>query len=352
MNYDFTQWDYPSFHPINWWDGKLDNDTPSVYIFMNIIDCKKYVGFTVNLKRRIIAHLSLKGGRSYFHSALKKYGPDNFWLATIPVGNEYLAKELEMGLISKWKTHKNSSRGYNMTSGGQGSVGYKHTEEALEKMRNKIVSEETKQKLREINLNRPPISEETRQKLSEAGKGRIVSEETRQKLRRLSTGRKHTEETLEKMRGRVVSKETRQKLREANLGKKQLPEVTEKLRKLNTGRKHTEEAKRKISEAKLGEKNYFYGKHLSEEHRNKIAKGNTGKVRTEEAKRKMSEAKLGKKFTEEHKRNISKGKKGKKLSPESLTKARKTRRINRLKKQIEQYGDWFGFDNNRGKDDE
>ena len=52
--------------------------------------------------------------------------------------------------------------------------------------------------------------------------------------------------------------------------------------------KHSEETKRKMSEAKTGENNYWYGKHHSEE-----------------SKQKMSESHIGKHFSEEHRRKIS-----------------------------------------------
>ena len=38
------------------------------------------------------------------------------------------------------------------------------------------------------------------------------------------------------------------------------------------GFRHTEETKRKMSEARRGEKNYFYGKHHTEESKNKLSK--------------------------------------------------------------------------------
>jgi len=40
---------------------------------------------------------------------------------------------------------------------------------------------------------------------------------------------------------------------------------------MNKGSKHSEETKRKISEAEMGEKNHFYGKHHSEETKRKMS---------------------------------------------------------------------------------
>ena len=64
----------------------------------------------------------------------------------------------------------------------------------------------------------------------------------------------------------------------------------------NIGKKHSEETRRKMSEAKNGEKNQFFGKHHTLESRHKMSvakKGNKnhlGKHHSEETRRKMSEA--------------------------------------------------------------
>jgi len=56
-----------------------------------------------------------------------------------------------------------------------------------------------------------------------------------------------------------------------------------------------DEIKKKISLSTMGEKNHFYGKVPSKEHRKKIGDGNRGKKQTEEHKRKISDAHIGKK---------------------------------------------------------
>lgn len=107
--------------------------------------------------------------------------------------------------------------------------------------------------------------------------GEVLSEETKQKIREKHLGTHHSEESKKKM------SETRK-------GK---PSTFK-------GRKHTEESKRKMSEKTSGEKNGFYGKHHSEESIQKMrdAKINIsgenhpmfGKHHNEETRRKMSEA--------------------------------------------------------------
>ena len=57
------------------------------------------------------------------------------------------------------------------------------------------------------------------------------------------------------------------------------------------GYKHSIESKNKISEAKKGKNNFFYGKHLSDEHRRKLSEAHKGKTFSLKSRRKMSEAK-------------------------------------------------------------
>ena len=73
----------------------------------------------------------------------------------------------------------------------------------------------------------------------------------------------------------------------------------------------TEETKRKLSEARKGERNSMYSKHHSEETKRKLSEANKGRQFSEETKRKISEAGKGKHRSEETKRKISEAKKGK-----------------------------------------
>ena len=48
-----------------------------IYIFTNKINKKVYIGKTTNINRRYKEHINIVG-KSVFHSALKKYGVENF----------------------------------------------------------------------------------------------------------------------------------------------------------------------------------------------------------------------------------------------------------------------------------
>jgi hypothetical protein len=109
------------------------------------------------------------------------------------------ACELEILLISEYG-RKNNKTGIlcNMTDGGDGILGYKHTKESIEKIRqatiNKISTEEYKLKMYNVHKGRK-CSEETKLKMSISATGKIVTQETRNKLKNYNLGKKHTDET-------------------------------------------------------------------------------------------------------------------------------------------------------------
>lgn len=101
----------------------------------------------------------------------------------------------------------------------------------------------------------------------------------------------------------------------------------------NFGKHLSEETKRKMSEAKRGEKHHFFGKHLSEETRRKMSEARKGennplfgKHFSEESKRKMSEAKRGKHHSDETKRKMSESLKGRQFSDETRRKISEAKR--------------------------
>lgn len=109
-------------------------------------------------------------------------------------------------------------------------------------------------------------------------------------------------------------------------------ETKEKLRKFHTGKQLSEETRKKLSEAKKGEKHYLYGKHLSEEHKEKLRESHKGlqsgekhplynKHHSEETVEKMREAHkgkyegennhmYGKRHSEETRKKMSEARKG------------------------------------------
>lgn len=99
----------------------------TVYKHTNKINGKVYIGIT---KRSVDARWGKKGIH-YMHQAfgraIRKYGWDNFTHEILYTGlTEIDAKTKEVELIKLYDS-RNPLNGYNVTSGGDGCVKYKHT---------------------------------------------------------------------------------------------------------------------------------------------------------------------------------------------------------------------------------
>lgn len=134
-----------------------------VYKITNKVNNKVYIGITSKgISARWKEHIYSAEHDCPFklHRAIRKYGKENFSVELIDFANswEELTKK-EQQYISEYNSLQDEF-GYNMTEGGDGTFG-------------KIVSEETKEKIRQKAIGRE-VTEATRIKLSEAGK--IVTE--------------------------------------------------------------------------------------------------------------------------------------------------------------------------------
>lgn len=189
---------------------------------------KRYIGITCQK-----IDYRFNKGRGYMSqklvfAAIHKYVWDNVITDTIHEGlSKEDAKQVEINLIAEYKT-TDPAFGYNLTIGGEGSNGYHPTEETLQKMRmaqigkkksaefcensrqrmlGNSLSEETKQKLREINRLRgtPKISPEGLERIKEAGrrrkgmKGKPQTPESNLARSQKLMGIKRSEETKQKM---------------------------------------------------------------------------------------------------------------------------------------------------------
>jgi group I intron endonuclease len=184
--------------------------TVGIYIVEHVASGRRYVGKSVNVEKRVREHFfpsQVARSSSYLHSAIAKYGREAFvWRLLEECASAEEAGDREVHWIEALGTR--APGGFNLTAGGEGVPG-------------RVLSEETKEKIRRSNLGQKR-SAETREnvrrsrigkKLSAAhraaqsvGKmGRIVSEETRQKIRIANMGNKSAA-------GRVVSAETRAKI--------------------------------------------------------------------------------------------------------------------------------------------
>jgi group I intron endonuclease len=173
-----------------------------VYKHTNLINGKAYIGWTsLTIDERWNWHCrsANSGSISIFHKAIKKYGV-NVWKHEIleTFYTEDDAKNAEIKCITEHQTfcYEYPNKGYNMTQGGEGLLGFHH---ALE----------TKVKISKSLLNN---------KCGHGNKGRIWTNEQRQQISQTLTGRiRPIEERIkisEALRRRVRRPETLQKIRE------------------------------------------------------------------------------------------------------------------------------------------
>lgn len=164
----------------------MASENYKVYIHI-LPNNKVYVGIT---SRELYQRWGRNGSGykiSYFKNAIKKYGWDNIQHILITDGLcSYAAKQMEKTLIKFYKSN-NKEYGYNLTEGGDGSKGYKMTEEQRKELSQKI-------KGRKL-----PHTEEWNKKISEAHKHNGVKHTW-------YTGHKMTEEQREKNKQRYKGK--------------------------------------------------------------------------------------------------------------------------------------------------
>ena len=132
----------------------------------------------------------------YWHNVVNKAG----FSSQILYSNldEELSLLVEMELIDKYK--KLGVKLLNITSGGEGVSGLKHTPDTKKKIsentKGKIITNDTRIKLSKalIGIKRKPFTDEHRAKLSEASKKQkhIITEETKIKISKSNLGKKRT----------------------------------------------------------------------------------------------------------------------------------------------------------------
>jgi group I intron endonuclease len=207
-----------------------------IYKATNKINGKVYIGqTTVDLKKRRSHHENTQV-YYYFHRAIKKHGKNNFiWEIIEYCNSKEEMDEMEFHYI---KQHDSLNNGYNLTFGGEGSVGW-------------------------------CPSPETRQKISKTKKGKLIgsknpfydkkhSEQAKQKMsspRPSVSGKNHY------LYGKHLSQETKDKIGAAskgrNIGRKHTSSVIEKIRKAHFGKKRapfSSETRKKMSKSHLGNK--------------------------------------------------------------------------------------------------
>ena len=138
-----------------------DEKICGIYCINNLVNGKKYIGQSVDIKKRWYEHrrtLKLNQHENIFlQRAWNKYGEDNFQFNILTTCGFERLNELEIYFVELFHT-SNRNYGYNMTNGGDGCIGYKHTEKTKryisEIQKGKKYSEEHKVLLKEIWKNK------------------------------------------------------------------------------------------------------------------------------------------------------------------------------------------------------
>ena len=147
-----------------------------IYCITNTTNNKVYIGQSIDIERRWQQERYGKCNRHLKH-AFDRYGLQNFTFDILIElhGSEYL-NDYESLCISLYESN-NPAKGYNLTEGGSGPNGYKHTPDAISKLRGRVHSLETRTRISEAKKN---ISQETRRRMRDSHLGKKQSEATRE----------------------------------------------------------------------------------------------------------------------------------------------------------------------------
>jgi group I intron endonuclease len=253
---------------------KKTSDLYYIYVITHIPSGKSYVGEAKNPAKRFRQHCE-RARDSYISKAIAKHGASSFTFEVVgsyPSEKEAFAAERD--LISSMKTN-DSRYGYNLTAGGEGISGHKHSPETREKMRSSHTGKKHSLSHREsIGAGRKGVIHppETREKISASLRGRPMLPTTKAALLEANLGKPLSDEHKAKIgdahRGKVLSDEHKAKVKashwahsenrdeiirktsEKTRGRTPSPEARANMSAGQKGRKHTEETKRKMSESR------------------------------------------------------------------------------------------------------
>lgn len=118
-----------------------------IYLYTNKITDEKYVGQTSDPRRRRYEHKSYHGGCKQFHSAIKKYGYENFDFEILFEGDE---KEIDFNAMEKLYIEQYKSNiegiGYNSPNALPHSYSYDYSK-LSESIKGRKLSNATKEKM-------------------------------------------------------------------------------------------------------------------------------------------------------------------------------------------------------------
>lgn len=194
-----------------------------IYEIVNKTNGKKYIGQSVNIKKRWNRHRTELNNNehcnSHLQNAWNKYGEENFVFNILSECVENQLNELEQMYIKEHKSY-DPIFGYNHTFGGDSG---KRTPEAIENIRRSQTGKK--------------LSNEHKDKISKGGIGLKRSEETKNKIRISKKGENLSDITIQKHIDIMLGANNPM-----------------------FGKHHSENTRNKISEKISGENHPFFGK--------------------------------------------------------------------------------------------
>lgn len=196
----------------------MENHYNCIYMYVNKVNGKRYVGQAVDFNDRHREHI--RKHKQVIDRAIDKYGEENFEIIILKenLSNQCLLNFWECYYIDKYNCLAKNGNGYNISDGGHnGNAFAGKTEEEMLKIRRKNIEGQKK------HWNN--MSEEDKKWFADKHKKENLSSETRQKMRDAqkgktawNKGKQMSEEQKEKMK-KPKSEEHKRKLSQAKTGK-------------------------------------------------------------------------------------------------------------------------------------
>ena len=146
-----------------------------IYKATNKINNKMYIGKTTKgLFRRRTEHLCFNEPKTYFQSAIRKYGPESFeWEILKECSSREELDSSEIFFIGEFKSNT-SKIGYNLTGGGDGFAYGELNPVHRPEVKDKII--------KALKSNNGSFRPEVKKKMSAIFKGRKLSEEHKRSI--------------------------------------------------------------------------------------------------------------------------------------------------------------------------
>lgn len=210
MSYEIGEW-----VPLS--DAWLLPNICGLYIVRNRLNGMEYVGKSISVRARVVAHRTRKSPH-YFGNALRKYGISEFEVCLHAAGAEADILALEIQVIAERGTL--APGGYNATIGGEGCNGANWSEEARAEVGDRFRGRS--------------LSEESRRKVSDA---HTLIWFKRRGLPMSEAPEKVLEAVARLAEDKEISAQTRAAIVEARKGVKRVPRTAEHKRNLSLARK-------------------------------------------------------------------------------------------------------------------